>query len=472
MEQEQTKAMPQKWPVPEIGVRNDRMAVTLNYNPETSDFAASLRFIEDALEDKGISLTQAEWTALKTALETARNEGGVLNAHVIKQGVPPETGRDGAIEWAGDFFNDGFVVDETTGAIDYRQRAARTTVENGQLLARILPPIPGTDGVDVFGNTIPAGEPRPALIRPATNVSLDEAGALHATRDGRIRFYDDELHVDDVYTVEGNVGLESGHIDHSGALVVHGSVEAESRIQARGDVEVHGHVESAEIITKGDLIIQGGLIGAPDIKLEVGGDVYARFMLNVTLEAGGCVGVQREMDRCTVRCRGAVDASRGRIIGGDVSALGGIVAGYVGSEATVRTRLTAGHDFALEDALRQKEQEMLPLEQTLAKIQATVEPLRPKVESMNPEARKAFAALVAQICEIKERISAIRRAMRDQEEDSAARARRRIRVNRIAYSGTTFSLGGEQLTLNDEVKGPLQAGLAEGGVTLVVPGRS
>ena len=64
----------------------------------------------------------------------------------------------------GRFFSRGFEVDPETGALDYRQRTGRSTVEKGELLATIVLGVAGTNGKDVFGEKIVVGKPKSAKL--------------------------------------------------------------------------------------------------------------------------------------------------------------------------------------------------------------------------------------------------------------------------------------------------------------------
>lgn len=224
--------------------------------------------------------------------QVSENGPVLKNAPVVK-GVAPVPPENGQIKWTANFFESGFVIDESTGAIDYRRRASQRSVALGQLLATIKPPVPGVEGVDVFGHRIRVSQPKPALVRIGENINKDESkGALYAAAEGRVRWNDDTMSVDKVFMVEGSVGLESGNIDHPGAVEITQDVLEDASVKAKGDIEVRQVVEHADIETGGSLTVRGGIAGGTTHKILAAGSVHARYILDAHVEAGDDVAVE------------------------------------------------------------------------------------------------------------------------------------------------------------------------------------
>ena len=70
--------------------------------------------------------------------------------------------------------------------------------------------------------------------------------------------------VNEVFTVEGDVDYETGHLDVSGDLEVKGNVRSGFDVCSGGNIIIRGMVElNAYVFAKGDIEITRGIIGKP-----------------------------------------------------------------------------------------------------------------------------------------------------------------------------------------------------------------
>ncbi len=458
-----------------VRVTPDRLAVLLTCTVPQGDLEKLQWEIQQELASLGV---EGEWEYENLAewlREMAKKNPRLVNV-VLCKGTPPVPSVDGKIEWGGDFFRTGFVADEATGAIDYRQYAAQRTVYADQLLARIIPPREGKDGKDVSGKRIPVGKPKRPRILVGRNVRVDEAeDSYYATASGRIhwepkdrRRYDagGRLSVDEVYTIHGSVNLETGNISHPGAVVIEKDVEEGATIEAEGDIEVKGLVEPANIKTSGNLTVRGGITGSSDRRIIVGGSVQAKFILDADIEAGEEIAVEREIRHSSLKTRGSVTMPRGRVIGGTIMALTGITVGDAGSYS-VSTVLIAGEDYRLERDLEAKEKEIEALEKAQKKIQTTVEPLVPQAKALSAEKRQVVTELLHKAQEIEDSIARLRNEMAEEmKATSEERANQRIHVRNRVYPETTIVIGKEALKVQHEFPGPAVAWVSKGRVEL------
>jgi len=453
-----------------LTVTGDDMRVLLDYHEVPSDLKPILKDIREKLTVRGIP-SEHLGEALERRLREAAEHGGSFKHVVLIEGTPASPTEDGFIKWGADYFSPGFVVDEDTGVIDYRKRVAQTSVEAGDRLAMVVPPKPGQNGRDVFGKIVPASKGVWPLVRLGSNVREErndesQEVSYYATTSGRIRWAAGTLSVDDVYTVEGNVGLATGHIDHPGAVVVEGDIEADSSVKARGDLEVRGIIEQADVRTGGNLIVHGGIIGRGKEKIVVAGRVHARFINDVELEAGRDVVVEREIRQSTIRSRGTVAMQYGRLVGGETTALGGILVGQTGSEALVPTVLIAGRDYRLQAKIESRTQQIGELEERLEKIRRTVAPISARQARVSEETRAAIEALLQEAKEINTRIDSIRSHIDQLKGQSKALARPRIEISTMVHPETVLMIEPDRLRVKDELIGPVHATVREGQIKL------
>ena len=307
-----------------VQISDDRLTVLVDCDVPEDDRDLLVKRIQRELVSLGVASIPgaSDLDAWLKQKATESKDGRYVEGAILLHGQPPVHPIDGQIVWASSFFEHGFLVDEESGAIDYRQHAAQRSVASGQLLAHVVPPSEGQDGADVFGRKIRVAKAKAARLLGAENVQKVDATetsptSYYAKCDGRIRLTKNGLAVDPVYRVNGNVGLETGNIKHPGALEVMKDVDANSEIAASGDVEVYGYIEAADIETKGNLSARSGIAGADGKKIRVGGSVHAKFILEADIEAEGDVVVEREIVGSIIKTRGTVTIQTAGLLGRD-----------------------------------------------------------------------------------------------------------------------------------------------------------
>lgn len=412
----------------------------------------------------GSQLVQAS-RRLDEALSLGQTE---LTDYVLLQGAPPIPPKEAQIEWTDSFFETGFVVDPETGIANYRQRLGRLSVAAGEHLATLSAGEPGVDGQDLTGRPVPAPKPKAMRVRAGANVRLDEAeNKYYAERDGRIRFTGTVLSVDDVFTVSGSVNLKTGHIKHPGALVVSQNIESDARVETQGDIEVNGLVENAVVITSGTLFVHGGITGGPQCKIRAEGGIRAQFLRNADIESNGDIVVEHEIDQCVVKTRGAVSVTHGRIVGGEIIALGGIDADQIGSEAYVRTNLNAGEDFRLKAFVATRESELEGRRDALRKISERLAPLKDKSRTLPPRLREMATLLLNEATKINEVMRGVQQELDAARADTAARVKKEVLIRREIYPDAFFFIPPLSMLVKDHVDGPVKVAIREGDIHLV-----
>ena len=398
-------------------------------------------------------------------------DGRLVDVELIR-GIPPVMPQDGRIDWTRDFFATGFMVDDATDRADYRQRKDNLSVAVDDLLAHLYPPIPGEPGRDVFGNKIPVRRPHKSRLRKGPNVRIEEdpdgVVRLYSEMEGRLRFADGQLAVDEVYSIRGSVGMQTGNVRHPGAVEIDGDIRAGARVDAKGDVIVRGMVEPACVVSGGSLVVQGGIVGGKDMSIVVDGGVRARYILEADITAGGDVEAEREINHSRIRARGQVLVPKGRMVGGEVSALGGIVVQDAGADGLGRTLLICGLDYRLEEIrsecgkavrkLGQKRQKTLVIGRQLMGI-----------KKLAPTQKQALEDTRRKIREIDEEI---RRKESDLEEavyHSQQMARPNMRIEGTIFSETVLQLRDSRHKVAERMTGPFNVLLRNGLVTIKTP---
>jgi uncharacterized protein (DUF342 family) len=456
---------------PVLRASEDKMQVVLEWEPAAVTVRQLRRWLQEEWDFLGfkvpcdLQVLGEMFQSVFNTLPEVIPEG--VQVLVLAAGTPPKLPVPGKIEWQGPYFARGFYVDPHTGAMDYRRRAARTTVHAQELLAVIVPPVEGAPGMDVFGEPIPPPDPVPAVLEMGQNVYANEAGdAFYAAQDGHIRLDRNKLQVDQVYTIAGSVGLDTGNIDHPGTLEVKENIQAGIDVRTTGHIVIGGHVEDANIECGGNLTVRGGLAGAEGKKIRVKGDLHAKYLGNADVEVEGDIVVDREISQCQIRCRGKVSVPQGRIVGGVTIALGGIDAGEGGSRGAVVTQLVAGHDYLLRGRMQEKQKEIESYKAGITRVREAIESLQQNASRLNEAQQHALELLEGKLKEFQAHqveLEAASEAIRD---ESKQRQLNRAAFRKTLHSDVLLLVGPCRLKTDKQVQGPLQAVIRDGEIVL------
>lgn len=382
---------------------------------------------------------------------------------VLLEGMPPLPPVDESISWNGNFHAKGFVVDPATGRADYRRKLADVSVKADQLLAEVVPGKPGKNGQDVFGRVVLPRDPRPVKIREGRNVRFEPfTQRYYAATSGRIRFVAGILSVDDVYIVEGDAGLRTGDINHPGALIVTRDVQMGSKVVASGDIDVGENIEDAEVESGGSLTVQGGISCKERGVIRVAGNLHARYLRNADIEVGGDIYIDREINQCRIRTRGAVIVKGGRIVGGTIMALRGVETGDIGSDACIPCELTVGKDYTMEATVNEKRVALESARQIVLKLRDAVAPLKAKQHALTPPLRQRLAQMQSELEKREAEFQAQDKALNDIFRATHAAANHQVIVQGTIYPDNLIQVGAQVKRIKERVPGPLKIGLKNG----------
>lgn len=450
----------------DLRVTEDRLAVLLDCTLPKDNLTPLLEHIEESLKKLGVTPIPERATLTKL-LQEAVDQGDHIENLILLKGEPPVPSKDAVINWTQDFFNASFAVDEATGAIDYRSRLAQPQVTEGQLLAEVIPAQEGKAGCDVFGKRIPVRKPRKVRIKSGQNVRRDQTGdKFYAVSDGRIRWEAGGLAVDTTYTIQGSVGLETGHVHHPGAVIIEEDVLSESEIQADGDIDVGGVIEAAAIEVGGRLSVRGGITSAKGGYIKVSSSIHAKFILDAQVEAGDDIVIEREIIHSDVKTRGAVRMPQGRLVGGNTVALGGIEVGQAGSDAVVRTTLIVGQDYRIRPMVAERETQIKALTKQIEKIRINVEPYKFRLDDLPPDRKEAVSKLLEKAAEMRKTRDELKEEIEELQAESQERAKPEIVVRNILYPDTILGIGKAKLRVRETLRTPIRAVMRHGDVVL------
>ncbi|MFP4636816.1 MAG: FapA family protein [Spirochaetaceae bacterium] len=266
---------------------------------------------------------------------------------LVAEGTSPKDGGDARIAY--NFETDGSRVrlKEQDGRVDFKELDIIQNVVEGQVLAKKIPAERGTPGRTVTGKLLPAkdGKDTPLLVGKNVRLSEDKRTAI-AELNGQVFLHNGKIQVEEVYVVNGDVNLKTGNITFLGGVVVKGNVDDGFNVKASGNIEVAGSVGKSLLDAEGDIIVRQGVAGKETGIIRCGGNLWSKFVENVTVEAGGMVIVTDGIMNSEIYanrkviCRG----KRASIVGGRVRAAEEIDAKALGTPGGRETILEVGYD--------------------------------------------------------------------------------------------------------------------------------
>jgi len=238
---------------------------------------------------------------------------------IIAQGKPVQPGRPPKIKYH--FETDPLkacTIDES-GCIDFKNRGKIPQVEEGEVIAEIIPPIEGVPGTDIYGNPVPPPRYDEVIIASGIGVQRSEEDPLKfvAQKKGRPEVLDNgTLCVSDVLAIPGDIGIETGHVEFDGHIEVGGSVQEGYRV--KGKTLAADEILQADVRIDGDIIVSKGIIGAT---ILTDGTVKARHIRHAVIDSLGDINVATETFESRIETNGAFNIERGKLLCSKVSAM-------------------------------------------------------------------------------------------------------------------------------------------------------
>jgi len=266
----------------------------------------------------------------------------------IGKGVKPEDGKDGYLEFKVDMSAKPQFIPKDDNSVDYKNSMQVTLVNIGDVLADVIPPTEGEDGMDVRGSPIKAKAGEKAKYFVGEGVE-EKDGHLIVTAAGTPSVQDDLIMVHRNYVLQGDVDLSSGNINFPGTVVIHGNVTDGFEVVAEEHVVVNGLISGAKIKAKGYVKCAGGIQGKGKAEITAGSFVAATFVSAATIIAEGDIVITKDILHSNVSCLGELRLG-GSIIGGVATAFKGVECGELGSESGVKTTVNIRTHYRQEKA--------------------------------------------------------------------------------------------------------------------------
>lgn len=373
---------------------------------------------------------------------------------LIAEGTEPEQGKDAYIEY---YFNTDRKAKPTLkedGSVDFFQLNVVQHCNKGDVLAKLIPEVPGKYGMNLVGGRLKPADVRKATLKYGNNIEISEDNStLTSAVNGHVELIDGNVFVSNVLIVE-NVDNSTGNIDYEGSVQVNGNVCTNFQVKAKGDIEVKGVVEGAVLEAGDNIIIARGMNGMGRGTLKAGGNIISKFLENVKAESKGYVASDSIIHSSVIAGTEVnVDGKRGFIIGGKVTAVDTInvktLGSSMGADTTVEVGTDPGLAIKIQELQKQVEEENNSLQQINQILAATKQKIS-KGAKLTAEQLQYVKTLTdgsqvkaAMLNQYREELDKLQNQTKGKEGAS-------VIVRGSAYPGTIISIGGVSMTVQKE----------------------
>ena len=369
---------------------------------------------------------------------------------LVAQGAECIEGKDGYFEYLFSPEEYGVPKIREDGTVDYTNVSALQNVRKGDKVAVYHYAVQGTDGYTVRGAEMKVKPSRDLPPMRGKGI-LRENNIYYAQSDGKIEVKDGKVDIQNVHEIMGDVDMIIGKVEFFGDVIINGNVESGVTIRAGRNIEIHGTTGGATLFAGGDVVLSRGIQGGG--KISARGSVFADFIENTTIDAGGTVQSNTILNaQINAKDKVITTGKKGVIIGGYTHGLKGVEVMAAGNDVEVKTILHCGYEPEAFERLvdvRQRERE------TKDKISELVETMTGALRekrmrgASTPEATEAKLSLwnkqKDQYFEELDKIGRERETLEEIMEESKGAA---IKVDGNLFRNVIISVNAEQMVID------------------------
>lgn len=431
----------------ELLVSDDRMSVSMMvYGPSGGGLDITEEMIYDALEQKGIC-----FGIDRKKISGVAGEKQYLQMVIIAGGQPARNGEDGRIK---DYFPRKAQIkyaSKGNGGIDFKSTNLIHNVKKGDVVCDITLPTEPEDGMDVYGQPVHGKKgTMPPVPQGKNIVYSEERDRLLAGCEGNLTFRSGRFHVENVFTVSGNVDNSVGNINFTGSVVIHGDVLEGYSVRAKGDITVMGIVEGARLSAGGDILLHKGMRGMRTGVLEAEGDITAKFLEDCNIYSKNNIQAEYIINS-EVSCGHDLTliGKRGAFIGGSCSVYNCMNVKAVGAPSHIATSVTLGLTPQLMDEMEAVGKEMILLSRKLTELNKDISYLNSKLKggTITPSQRERLSKL-----KLEAPINTLKEKKLKQQGAELSRKLREVGKSRLTarevFPGTVINIGDCKMSIS------------------------
>jgi len=394
------------------------------------------------------------------AIENITASGKQIKDAVIARGTPPRPGHDGEIKYLFHKTRGVTMHEHLEDGVIVPGMNVIKSVAKGAEIACITPPEEPAPGQDIFGKTI-------SLYQKVKKVTLRPGNYVRASSDGLHFFAEesglpvvegDKLSISDTLRV-GSLDYTVGNIDFDGIVEISGDAGDGFSVKTSKSITIKGVVGACDLEAGLDIQIEGGCNGQEKSRIVCGGTLTAKYLNAVSVQARGDIVVNNEIVDCRILCLGRVYVKAGAAYGGSIMAKKGIEALDLGDDMAVKTTLTPGDDFELNQACLEVEQSLQQKNKEMIAISNRIAPLMKKKEQLKnlpEETKNKLKKTIQHLNELREERDRLNRHKNDLMAQEVKDAVPEVVVHRYVYSGVILKIGKTRRQVSSQLEGPLR----------------
>ncbi|NUQ34133.1 MAG: DUF342 domain-containing protein, partial [Planctomycetaceae bacterium] len=244
----------------EVEISEDRTTAYISYTPPEggSDVGLDLNVVLADIESR-FRIQGINHDLLQSLLDAYNSSGEIFeHVEIASTGKPMVPGKNAWLEWC--IETEPQIEEDSQGRVDFYSFSALKNVNANQLIARVHPPEPGSDGLAVTGEPMPAVPVTDIAYAPGENVEYDETNHEFFSKiAGRVEVKGTVISVLRLFEVAGDVDFSVGNVQFDGLVKVRGNIKDNFNIAATDGVEVDGVIEGAHVKSNRNVVAMGGI---------------------------------------------------------------------------------------------------------------------------------------------------------------------------------------------------------------------
>lgn len=375
------------------------------------------------------------------------------------EGDQPKDGDDAYIDYKVRIDKTVEFKEDESGRIDFLSKDLVENVVQGQVLAELVPAQKGRPGRTVTNQILPAEDGKSTEMIPGKGTILSDDGRkIIAERNGQVVYRAGRLNVEEVYTISGDVGLDTGNIMFLGSVVVRGSVTDNMQVKAAGNIEVGGSVQKSQLEAEGDIVVRQGIQGRDGALIEsTTGSLYAKFIQNTKVSVEKDLIAQEGILHSYIDAGGKIHlgGKRAQIVGGEIMAGEEIRVKQLGAQASTPTRVVVGTNPKILRQIKQLDKVKENAQEKLDKVEQNIRTLNMQksnhADTFTEEKEEMLVKMMSFQDKLKERLEEAKGEQEQlQEYLEMLSSEGAIHVEKTLYPGVTVEINGAIFEAKDE----------------------
>ncbi len=472
----------------------DGMTVTVIVRPHFDPPLDSAAEVRAALQQRDVAITGEVMAAIERLVESLAPDREADLEVVLAEGLAPVHGVRGRIRFEPKIAAIGrtpyfraWVDDEELEeaaappeveaeaaddeAVDYREKTNLLIVEQGDLLARILPPELGADGVDVRGKVLACKQAQAFELNHDDSIELREDGSVLALQAGMLVEDSGKLKIERELHIRDNVDFNTGNVHFRGNVHVRKGVRDGFLVKVIGDLRIDGLIEAANIEVAGDAHFCRGMVGREKGTVRVCQSLRAHYLDSITGEVGLDLSVDKEIVHCQISVGRSLLAGHATLIGGCVTVAGAVELKVFGSTSQA-SELRVGRMGELDDLLDETVALQQHLREKLEGARQEHDTFRNAIGKRAGAQADELTKLVLKVQILESALGKLDKSIAETEARIARLAEVDVKIESLIHAKSILQIRRRVFAFKHQLKGPLRIIENEKGVPVIVDERS